>query len=178
MSSSNEIQASKRLENDPRRGRPITLVTVFGAIRRRESILLIRRAGPPYKGTVTVPGGHKLHGETLHESVAREMREETGLAMLNPRLVGFMQLESLADDRDFLSFYFASESFEGDLKDSEEGDVFWQPFGPPVEIENAHPAFIALGSRLMSSNGFFSCVARVDSEGRGDYQVRDLFYGP
>ena len=40
------------------------------------------------KGLV-FPGGHVEEGESLLESVVREMKEETGLTIENPKICGF-----------------------------------------------------------------------------------------
>lgn len=44
-------------------------------------VLLIQRARPPGEGLWTVPGGKLELGETIAQGVAREVREETGLAV-------------------------------------------------------------------------------------------------
>ena len=41
--------------------------------------LLIRRGSEPLKGQWSIPGGTLELGESLHEGVVRELREETGL---------------------------------------------------------------------------------------------------
>jgi 8-oxo-dGTP diphosphatase len=42
-------------------------------------VLLIRRQRPPYKGRWALPGGFVEMGESLEESVRREIKEETGI---------------------------------------------------------------------------------------------------
>jgi ADP-ribose pyrophosphatase YjhB (NUDIX family) len=51
-------------------------------------VLLIRRAKPPGLGTWTLPGGHVEPGEDGETAVAREVAEETGLAV---RAVAFLE---------------------------------------------------------------------------------------
>ena len=42
-------------------------------------VLLIRRGSEPLRGHWSIPGGLLELGESLHEGVCREVREETGL---------------------------------------------------------------------------------------------------
>ena len=43
------------------------------------SLLLIKRGGHPYKGMYALPGGFAQPGESLEETAARELLEETGV---------------------------------------------------------------------------------------------------
>jgi ADP-ribose pyrophosphatase YjhB (NUDIX family) len=87
-------------------------VAVSAAIVRDGRILVVRRARPPANGLFTLPGGVVEIGETLTEAVAREVREETGLAIEPVALAGFR--EAIARDaasrveRHFIILCFAS----------------------------------------------------------------------
>jgi len=57
---------------------------VFGVVRRGERTLFVgneRRIGGALTRTWDLPGGRVEAGELLHEALAREMREETGLVV-------------------------------------------------------------------------------------------------
>ncbi len=57
-------------------------------------VLLIQRKNPPYKNRWALPGGFVDMDETLEESAARELQEETGLSDVNlKQLRAFSALE-------------------------------------------------------------------------------------
>src|SRR6266705_6873445 len=61
------------------------------AIVRDGKVLVVRRANPPAKGLFSLPGGVVEVGETLHEAVMREIREETSIAIEPVALAGFRE---------------------------------------------------------------------------------------
>jgi 8-oxo-dGTP diphosphatase len=171
---SSEIDSGRAKPGIDPHDRTVTVVTVFGVLISQGSVLLIRRARDPYRGTVTVPGGHKLHGETLVEAAVREFREETSLTMAEPKLAGMLELSMMGDKRDFLSFYFTNCNYYGNLAASIEGELFWQPIETVFSSDlNLHPAFIALAPYFLKSGPFFLARAEVDRSGVGNYIVND-----
>jgi ADP-ribose pyrophosphatase YjhB (NUDIX family) len=66
-------------------------LAVSAAIVRDGKILVVRRARAPAHGLFTLPGGVVEVGETLTQAVAREVREETGLAIEPVALAGFRE---------------------------------------------------------------------------------------
>ena len=72
------------------------------------------------------PGGHVEPGESFVKSVIREVYEETGLIIENPVICGTKQFQTRQGARYVLLFYKASR-FQGTLKSSDEGEVFWIP---------------------------------------------------
>jgi 8-oxo-dGTP diphosphatase len=57
------------------------MIGVGGVVIDSGRTLLIRRASPPLQGEWSIPGGLLEVGETLEQGVARELAEETGLAV-------------------------------------------------------------------------------------------------
>ncbi len=57
------------------------LLAVDAVILFQAGIVLIKRENPPYQGCFALPGGFVEIGETVEDAVAREAREETGLAI-------------------------------------------------------------------------------------------------
>ena len=63
-------------------------LTVDAIILIKDSIVLIRRRNPPFRGMWALPGGFVEYGETVEHAVRREVKEETGLDVEIERLVG------------------------------------------------------------------------------------------
>ena len=70
------------------------------------------------------PGGHIEEGESLVESVIREIYEETGLTITNPKLVAVKDWEPDEGGR-YIVFCYKATEFTGQLRSSDEGEVSW-----------------------------------------------------
>ena len=70
------------------------------------------------------PGGHIEEGESLAESVIREVYEETGLTIADPKLVALKDWEPDEGGR-YIVFCYKATEFTGQLRSSEEGEVSW-----------------------------------------------------
>ncbi|MDE6608116.1 MAG: 8-oxo-dGTP diphosphatase [Lachnospiraceae bacterium] len=99
-------------------------LTVLCLIQNGDEYLLQDRVKEDWKG-YTLPGGHIETGESVVDAVIREMKEETGLTVLNPRLCGVKQFP-IANGR-YLVFLFYADRFEGEVVSSEEGSMHWIP---------------------------------------------------
>lgn len=92
---------------------------------RGNEVLLQNRTKDDWRG-FTLPGGHIEPGESIVESVIREMREETGLTVIRPKLCGVKQFPNDEGGR-YLVILFKSGEFTGELVSSEEGRMEWVP---------------------------------------------------
>lgn len=73
------------------------------------------------------PGGHVEKGEFVTPSVIREIKEETGLLIENPRLCGIKEFHKSKDGKRYIVFLYVADRYTGELKASSEGAVFWYP---------------------------------------------------
>lgn len=84
-----------------------------------------------------LPGGHIEPHEGLVESVIREVKEETGLIIKNPRLVGTKHWYTKDDER-YIVFLYRATEFEGDIRSTEEGEILWVPRDQVSRLELAY----------------------------------------
>jgi 8-oxo-dGTP diphosphatase len=89
------------------------------------NVLVQDRRNPDWPG-VTFPGGHVEPEEAFTDSVIREVFEETGLTIENPKLCGVKQFRTDDHER-YVVFLYRADRFTGELRSSREGEVFWVP---------------------------------------------------
>ena len=87
------------------------------------------------------PGGHVEKGEYVTPSVIREMKEETGLTIENPKLCGIKEFNKIKDGKRYIVFLYAANRFSGELKPSAEGEVFWYPLSQLAESDELVDGF-------------------------------------
>ena len=97
-------------------------LTVLCLIADGDKILLQNRVKNDWKG-YTLPGGHVEAGESFVDAVIREMKEETGLDIHKPKLVGVKQFP--IDNGRYVVFLFKATEFTGNLHSSDEGAMEW-----------------------------------------------------
>lgn len=99
-----------------------TILTNMCMVCDGSRVLVQEKVGKGYKGII-FPGGHVEKNEPIVDSVIREIWEETGLTIENPRLVGIKNW--VQDDVRYIVFLFKAAQYSGSLKSSDEGEVFW-----------------------------------------------------
>jgi len=97
-------------------------LTTLCMLQRGDEILLQNRVKTDWRG-YCFPGGHVEPGESIVDSVCREIQEETGLTIRNPRLCGIKQFP--IEGGRYLVFFFKADHYTGALTSSDEGKVEW-----------------------------------------------------
>lgn len=70
-------------------------------------------------------GGKLEAGESPEDGVIREVEEESGLRIQNPRLRGVMTFPCFKGNEDWTVFLFTATQFEGELRECNEGHLEW-----------------------------------------------------
>jgi 8-oxo-dGTP diphosphatase len=86
-----------------------------------DKILLIKRNTVPFKGYWALPGGRMDLGESLEQTIIREVKEETGLAVTIVCKVGEYVEKGVKDDVEY-EYYptcFVVEPVGGEIKKQE-----------------------------------------------------------
>ncbi len=105
---------SSHHKEDPRRYPNRPHIGVGGIIEWKNSLLLIRRKFPPDQGKWAIPGGHLELGESTAAGAMREVHEETGLRVKNPRFANV--IDKIEKDRDGkIEFHYVLINFFFDL---------------------------------------------------------------
>lgn len=97
-------------------------LTVLCLIQDGNRLLLQNRVKEDWKG-YTFPGGHVEPGESFVDAVKREMKEETGLDIINPQIVGIKQFP--IEKGRYIVLLFKATEFSGEVVSSEEGEMEW-----------------------------------------------------
>jgi 8-oxo-dGTP diphosphatase len=87
----------------------------------------IKKKNDFHEGKWNGLGGKFEPGETPEECAIREIKEESGLLMINPRMHGFITFPMFDGKKDWYVFVFTASKFEGELIDSHEGKLEWIP---------------------------------------------------
>ncbi|MEG8946133.1 NUDIX hydrolase [Rosettibacter firmus] len=94
----------------------------------------VKKKNDMHEGKWNGLGGKFEHGETPEECVIREVKEESGLLIKNPKLHGFITFPMFDGKKDWYVFLFTAKEFEGNLIDSKEGILKWIPNDKLLEL--------------------------------------------
>lgn len=85
----------------------------------------IKKANDMHHGKWNGLGGKLDPGESPEECAIREVREESGLTIVEPLLKGVLTFPQFANNEDWYAFVFVAHEYTGTLIDSNEGVLKW-----------------------------------------------------
>jgi len=107
----------------------------------RGKVLVQNKINHPTWHGWNFPGGHVEAGEYVTPSVVREIQEETGLLIENPKLCGIKEFHKSKDGKRYIVFLYVADKFSGTLKSSNEGEIFWYPLAELIHSNKLIPGF-------------------------------------
>ena len=118
---------------------PRPIIGVGAVIMRNDQVLLVKRGSEPGKNQWSVPGGLVELGETVHDTVVREVKEETSLDVEVHGLIDVVD-NIVHDEEGRLRFHFVILDFfalrkGGKLQaGSDVREVKWVPLSQVKEL--------------------------------------------
>ena len=107
-------------------------------------------------------------GETPEECIIREVYEESGLSIHNPKLCGLLMFPKFKSN-DWYVFVFTAMEFSGELIDSPEGELKWIPDEniPALNLWESDHVFMP----WIKDNKFFSAKFEYEEDKMRKYDV-------
>jgi len=102
-------------------------VAVMVWLRCGDELLLLRRSKEPNRGRYVPVGGRVDPFESPRAAATREVREETGYEVPNPRLCGVL-VESSPTKYNWVVFVYSAEVEHRPPIPGTEGELHWVPF--------------------------------------------------
>ena len=102
------------------------MIGVGAIVENNGSILLVKRGKQPYMGEWAIPGGQVEWGESLHDAVKREIKEETGVDIEVGELAYHFEHISEAVEHHYVVLDFFARYVGGELRAGDDADdVGW-----------------------------------------------------
>ncbi len=119
-------------------------------------VLLLRHpdSSDRFAGQWNGVGGHVEVGEGIREAAARELREETGVEVLDLALRGVVHETGLLG-RSHVVFVFLGSTTQRELVSPEGLELRWQPIGELSSLTLVHDVAVLLPRALAAAEPFF-----------------------
>lgn len=104
------------------------LATLCYLRKNNQTLMLhrVKKENDMHKGKWNGLGGKLESGESPEECAVREVKEESGLDVRNPRFKGVLTFPAFSKNEDWYVFLFVIHDFAGALiEDSAEGNLEW-----------------------------------------------------
>lgn len=130
------------------------LATLCYVKRNGQTLMIhrVKKANDIHAGKWNGLGGKLEPGESPEQCVIREVREEAGLEIENPRYHGLLVFADFKAE-DWYVWVFTADQFTGEVSDSSEGRLHWIP-DPEVPKLNLWPSDLVFLPWLEASKIF------------------------
>ncbi len=125
-----------------------------------------KKANDIHEGKWNGLGGKFEAGETPEECVIREIYEESGLSIRDPKLCGLLTFPKFKGN-DWYVFVFTANEFNGKLIDSPEGKLEWIPDEKILDLWESDHIFIP----WIREGKFFSAKFVYEGDEMREYEV-------
>jgi len=120
------------------------MLAADAVIVRGGKVLLVKRAGEPFRGKWALPGGMVEEGERAAEAAVREAREETGVEVRAVGLIGVFDAPGRDPRGRVVSVAYKCEFVGGEIKKGSEAlDAKWFPLAGLPELGFDHANVLA-----------------------------------
>ncbi|EHO50540.1 8-oxo-dGTP diphosphatase [Lentilactobacillus kisonensis] len=143
--------------------------------KQTDKVLVEDKTDVAWKFGHTFPGGHVEKGESLYDSMVREVFEETGLQVSSLESCGTVEWFSDEPAYRRIGFLYRTSHFTGKLKQSDEGKIYWLPL-TDLNEDNTAESFMkmlkiftdpqAVDATSPVMNGSLTIISKHDLEAK------------
>jgi len=132
----------------------------------------IKKKNDMHEGKWNGLGGKLIDGESPEQCTIREVKEESGLNIMNPILKGILTFPKFDEVEDWMVFVFVSREFSGELSECDEGVLKWIPNDKLLELNLWEGDKIFM--KWLHNHRFFSAIFRYRGKKLFNHEV--IFY--
>jgi len=166
------VQVSKITRRSALRGVEVLMILATLCYIKYDGCTLMvhrnKKANDIHEGKWNGLGGKFEAGETPEECAIREVHEEAGLSIQNPKLCGLLLFPKFKGN-DWYVFVFTADEFNGELSDSPEGHLEWIPDNRILDLSLWASDHIFMP--WIEAGRFFSAKFIYEGDTMRDYEV-------
>lgn len=139
-----------------------------------DSFLMLKRnkkENDIHEGLTISVGGKFEPGESPEDCIVREVKEETNLDIISPKLRGIITFPSFDGEKDWYTYVFTATEYTGSMiEDCNEGELIWVKKTEIQNIKTWEGDYIFL-DWLVKNKPFFSAKFNYKNNKFIDYTV-------